>query len=178
MAASAAFHSRLAATSSLPLVERIDADDAIILVNEAANPRFDRSNASTLLLGDDSEPYHIDDAEANRKEREVAIQEVREFGKHNKFQATPDEDSTSDEDDDGEAGEVPPGGGASVSSSQAGSQTGKPGGGGGGGGEGGEGGEGGSSWWKGDHTTSVWRPIWEEDEFSRHVVTADLTDRG
>ena len=77
MAASAAFHARLAATSSLPLVDRIDADDAIILVNEAAKPRFDRANASTLLLGDDlDEPYHIDDAEANRKEREVAIQEV------------------------------------------------------------------------------------------------------
>ena len=53
MAASDAFHTRLAASSSLPVVERIDADDAIIIVNAASKPRFDRTNASTLFLGDD-----------------------------------------------------------------------------------------------------------------------------
>ena len=53
MAASDAFHKRLAASSSLPVVERIDADDAIIIVNAASKPRFDRTNASTLFLGDD-----------------------------------------------------------------------------------------------------------------------------
>ena len=93
----AAFHSRLASTTALPVVPHITPDDAIILENDAAKPRFDRANATTLLVGEDFDPpYDVDDSEANRHERESGLADTLAFSS-NPFLATPDQDSSSDE---------------------------------------------------------------------------------
>ena len=60
---------------------------------------------------------------------------------------------------------------ASVATSQVSSRIG------GGGRDEGDGAAGGS-WWKGDQAMTEWRPIWEQEQISHHIQTADLTNRG